>query len=803
MVRGDWRYLLAIFTSLLLLAVMAAATAAQPAGLLAFVGADPAGWLLFTALFVFTMTVAIPVGGGHINLMPMAALGGLLVLGPLPAAWMAVAGSLMNIGLRRALPRRLDPLSERASPASLLSAGLANAAILAASLLLAGAVYTAAGGALPFNSLAVAQLAPYVVMVITFMALNYALIGGYLTLQGGRPAVRAYRQALPQAASFELALQVGTPLLPLIYTGAGRGAFVLASLALAVASLVVRGQMLTGRRLSQRLADLDTLSAMSSALAASLDLDTILTALRQHLPRVMPAHSLYVALYDPEQDSISFPLAVEEGNVVHWRSRRPAEGLTEHVLRTGQPLLMAGDVSRLANDLGITASGRPSVAWLGVPISAGGETLGVLALQSFDPQADTYTTAHRDLLGTIGSQLALALKNALLYSQTDKALAQRVQQLVSILDTTREGMLLLAPDTEVLAANRAMAGFLGIPEAELAGKVLLDEPALLAGLGLTPQALRQQLAELEGEREQLKDTYQTRLPPARKVERSLAAVRDPSGEIGGWLLVLRDVTEEAALLQLRDDLTHMLLHDLRSPLGSMLTGLALIEQMAQPGERLDDDVRQVVLLAQRSGQHLLRLINQLLEIARLESGSMPLNHQPALPAALLAEAARRQLAAANAAGVSLEVNVADDLPRVNVDTELIARVLDNLADNAIKHSPSRACVRLWTRQGPGGDSVVFGVSDAGPGIPPESVPRLFQKFQPVAPGRGQRPGIGLGLAFCRLVVEAHQGRLWYEMSGTSGSTFAFSLPASRDDEPLRGLPASRELVAPSRHLTEQ
>jgi NtrC-family two-component system sensor histidine kinase KinB len=247
--------------------------------------------------------------------------------------------------------------------------------------------------------------------------------------------------------------------------------------------------------------------------------------------------------------------------------------------------------------------------------------------------------------------------------------------------------------------------------------------------------------------------------------------------VGGWLLILRDVTEEQALTRLRDDLTHMLIHDLRSPLGSVLTSLALIQQVAKPGQPLEPDILELLGLAQASGQQLLRLINQLLEIARLESGAVPLNRRPSLPIDLVEGAAERQRAAAEAASVSVVCEVAPGLETIPVDPELIARVLDNLLDNAIKYSPDGGVVRLWVRPSTLRGLVVFGVRDQGPGIAIEEQDRLFQKFQRVVGQRARRGGTGLGLAFCKLVVEAHQGRIWVDSAPDAGSTFAFSLPA--------------------------
>lgn len=767
------RHALSIAAGLLLLAGLIGLTAALPPARGAWLA-----WLLFTPLFVFTVTFGFPLGGGSVNLMPMIAAGGLLVMGPAAAAWMAYAGSLIQMLVRW---RFAEPLGARRAPGGLwpvAGLGMANATIISLSLLGAAWVYQAAKGPLPLTAFGPAEFAPGVLLVLAFSALNYLLAGGYFALlhPAGPRALRTYTRALPEVAAYEVGPQIFTPLLPLIYNQLGPGIFVLFAGLLVVASLAARSLSLTSQRLKQRLAELDTLGTMGQALAGSLNLDDLLATLRAELPRVVPADGLFVALYDREQDEVSFPLTVEAGRLVQTASRRAGHGLTEHVLRTRQPLLIDENLPEQLIALGVAPLGRPAYSWIGVPLMAGNEALGVLAVQSFQPHGERFTSAHRDLLATIGAQLAVALSNAHLYTQTDQALAQRVQQLSSILQTTGEGILLLDARGQVLTANRALASFLGLAVAELVDRRLAGDAELLARLGLREDDFERDAALLHQGQELVRRTHSVPGPPERPVEHTLAAVRNADGQNVGWLIVLRDLTDERALTRLRDDLTHMLIHDLRSPLGSMQTGLALILQMLRPEQPAEPDVFELLRLAQSSGQHMLRLINQLLEIARLESGAMPLNRQPAAPADLIAATAERLRPVADSATIRLLVEAPPGLPRLPVDVELIGRVLDNLADNALKFSPDGSQVRLWARGDDPAGRVVFGITDGGPGIAAADQAKLFQKFQRVPGVRGRSSGSGLGLAFCKLVIEAHHGHLTVESQPGQGATFAFSLP---------------------------
>ena len=766
------RHSLSIAAGLLLLAALlfTGLTQSRPA-------VDPIAWLLFTGLFLFADNFSFPIGGGFVNLSATAAVGGLLVMGPWAAAWIPLGGSLVNAGLRWAFPARLGEPREAGGWFPMLGIGLANAVLLTLSLLGGAALYRAAGGPLPLANLGPEVIAPYLLLVLGFSVINYILAAVYLLLPGDREALRTYVQALPNVILYEVAPQLFTPLLPLIYNRLGSGPFLFFEAGVAGASLVTRSLATTGQRLERRIAELKTLGTLSQALAASLQMDDLLATVREHLPKIMPVDGLYVALHHPESDEISFPLAVEKGQVLSWPNSSATNGLTEYVLRTRQPLLIPESVAKTVERLGLAPITRPAASWLGVPIVAGSQAMGVLGVYAVDAQAQHLTPADRDLLVTIATQLAVALHNARLYGQTDQALAQRVQQMSSILYTTAEGILLLDASTRVLTANRALAGFVGLPPSDLAGRTLSADDDLLARLGTARAELEADLAELQNGTDLVKHAHTTSTAPAqREVERTLVPVRGGSGDVAGWLMILRDVTEERALGQLRDDLTHMLIHDLRGPLGSILTSLSLIQQMAPAGAPLDAAAIEVLNLARNSGQHLLYMITELLDIARIESGAVPLQRQSVAPAGLLAAAAERLRPAAEAAAIQLVVEAAPGLPDVAIDLDLVRRVLDNLGDNAIKFSPNGTTLRLWTQPGATPGSVLFGFSDQGPGVPADAQKHMFEKFYRLPNIQGRRNGTGLGLAFCRLVVEAHGGEVWVESAPGQGSTFAISLP---------------------------
>jgi signal transduction histidine kinase len=264
--------------------------------------------------------------------------------------------------------------------------------------------------------------------------------------------------------------------------------------------------------------------------------------------------------------------------------------------------------------------------------------------------------------------------------------------------------------------------------------------------------------------------------PERHVERTLAPVRDQEGAIAGWLLLFRDVTEEVELARLRDDMMHMLVHDLRSPLAVLKGSVEVLERSfaRRDVERFDGTLE----MAGRSIDRMLALVNQLLEINDLESGRLAIHPEAVEASRLLESAAERLRPLAVRAELDVGVRADPNLPLLHVDPELVGRVLHNLLDNAIKFTPNGGRIELWAKPPDEVtlDRLLVGVTDDGIGIPPEAQTRLFKKFQQAVSKKGRRVGTGLGLPFCKLAVEAHGGEIWVESEIGKGSTFVMMLP---------------------------
>jgi two-component system sensor histidine kinase/response regulator len=224
------------------------------------------------------------------------------------------------------------------------------------------------------------------------------------------------------------------------------------------------------------------------------------------------------------------------------------------------------------------------------------------------------------------------------------------------------------------------------------------------------------------------------------------------------------------LERLRDDLVHMIVHDMRSPLAVLIAHLDLVSM--DPDASLGPDARDSLREATRGARELNRMANELLDVSKLEEGKMSLERTPCD----LVEVTREVAATLGAWARGRSISVDPSKPIVtSCDRQLIRRVLENLVSNAIKHTPSTGSIHIVVEDL--GKEVRVGVADQGNGVPVDLRSRIFEKFGSAATrADGSYHSVGLGLAFCKLAVEAHGGRIGVDDGPGGGSVFWFDLP---------------------------
>ena len=221
--------------------------------------------------------------------------------------------------------------------------------------------------------------------------------------------------------------------------------------------------------------------------------------------------------------------------------------------------------------------------------------------------------------------------------------------------------------------------------------------------------------------------------------------------------------------KLRDDMRNMIVHDLRTPLTAVIVGVEMLEKDGELNEMQHD----MMTIAAGGGRTLLAMINDLLDVEKMEAGATALQYQDLSASALVAGALAQVASLAVETRTTLVTDVGDDLPLFRGDQNKLSRTLVNLIANAIKFTREGT---VTVSAGHEGENILFAVRDTGSGLPPEAFERIFEKFGQLDPRN--KVGTGLGLAFCKLAVEAHGGKIEVESTMGEGSTFSFTIPLS-------------------------
>ncbi|MDD5657949.1 MAG: ATP-binding protein, partial [Elusimicrobia bacterium] len=348
--------------------------------------------------------------------------------------------------------------------------------------------------------------------------------------------------------------------------------------------------------------------------------------------------------------------------------------------------------------------------------------------------------------------------------QVDRLLAEQ-RKTEAILFSINDGILLCDRESRVQHANRRVRELLGLdPALGLEGKAL-D--------GLLPESpLRAAILQALGDPqpEGFKDVDLS----TDKKRRFLRIIANPmmvpgGGVTMGAVAAVRDVTYEKELDKMKEDFLHYITHDLRNPLGSAM-GFVDVLLKGSVGV-LNPDQHAMVCSIKRSTSRLMGMINNILDIAKMESGKIRLQ----LGTASLAGICGRSISILESLAAQKNVKVTLDAAEefsLDLDGDLIERVVTNLLGNAIKFTPKGGAITIAVRDAR--SAVEVRVEDTGEGIPPEFLDRIFQKFEQVT---GQkRGGTGLGLTIARFFIESHLGRIWVESEVGRGSRFCFTIP---------------------------
>jgi signal transduction histidine kinase/CheY-like chemotaxis protein len=418
------------------------------------------------------------------------------------------------------------------------------------------------------------------------------------------------------------------------------------------------------REVRQRAAELSTVNAIGHALGSQLEVQSLIELIGNKVREVFNAPVAYVAMLDRAAGLIRFPYGYGDTfPVLHL-----GEGLTSRVLLSGEPLLINQDVAGNQRKLGITPRvGAEPASYLGVPISAGGETVGVIGVATTS-EGGRFSEDDLRLLGTIAANVGVALHNARLFEEAAQARAVAEQ------------------------ADAAKSSFLSTVSHEL---------------------------------------------------------RTPLTSVLGFAKIIRRrLTERLYPLITQDD-------------------KKTVQTMKQVTDNLDVVVSE--------GERLTKLINEVLDLAKIEAGKIEWRMETISAAEIIHRAMAATSSLVEHKPVEVVADIPTDLPSFTGDRDRLIQVVINLISNSVKFT-DKGSVTCRARHV--GSELIVSVIDTGLGISKADQPKVFEKFIQVGDTLTDKPkGTGLGLPICKEIVEHHGGRIWVESEPGIGSTFSFALPA--------------------------
>ena len=425
-----------------------------------------------------------------------------------------------------------------------------------------------------------------------------------------------------------------------------------------------------------------------------------------------------------------------------------------------EPLRVA-DFRAHARGLGLPDIGSPlgpEGSFLGAPIRLHGAHAGHFFL-SYKQGGEEFTQEDEETLVLFAAQAALALANARRHREEQGARAD----LETLIDTSPIGVVVLDAITGLPKSfNREARRMVdSLREPDQTPEQLLEVLTCVRADGREVSLQEFPMAELLSAGETVRAEEMTmRVPGGRSVTVLVNATPILFGEgvVKSVVVTLQDMAGVRELERLRADFLAMVSHELRTPLTSINGSAAAI---LNGGPDLDPAVvRQFARIIAEQGDHLNSLVSDLLDVARIETGELPVSPEPAEVAALVD---RARNAFISAVGRNfLEIDIEPDLPLVLADRRRTVQVIGNLLSNAARNSPESSVIRVTAARRD--VYVAISVSDQGRGIPEEDLPQLFQKFSRVQVEE-QGGDTGLGLAICKGIVEAHGGRIWAESDG--------------------------------------
>ncbi|HZD11861.1 MAG TPA: ATP-binding protein [Candidatus Binatia bacterium] len=526
-----------------------------------------------------------------------------------------------------------------------------------------------------------------------------------------------------------------------------------------------------------RLDELSTLLQTSAAVVSTLELQTVLDRILEEVEHLLGVQMCAIYALDEVQgtfriqasrgleESYTLGTAIDPGD---------HESVTMRAIHNGKPVQVSDtetSPSFAIRRVRARAGGYRSV--LGVPLNT--TYAPPSALLVFRPDAHVFSEREIDLLASFANHAAMAIENATLYTRSDMRLQEQTRRLEALIQSMKDGLILEDLDGRVLYANRRIEQLSGLAGASIRQASVDELMTAIVSQAKDPQAAMLALRESTEENGSRQSEFALNLPSGTcHLRIRVFDVTDAGNVPIGRGRVLQDITQRRRLDRMKSSLISTVSHELRTPLAAIKGYASTL--LAEDVEWDRQSQREFLTVISDETDHLSELVNDLLDMSRIEAGNLEVRRQTCDLRELVEQAAQR---AHPQPGENLHMLLPENLPTLIADPQRIEVVLRNLIENAAKYSNGNGPITVRARWDE--SEIIVCVEDEGPGIPSEHSEHIFDSFYRVEDGLTRtQAGAGLGLAIAQGFVRAHGGEIWIEPR-TSGTAVAFSLPLNGVD----------------------
>jgi PAS domain S-box-containing protein len=524
--------------------------------------------------------------------------------------------------------------------------------------------------------------------------------------------------------------------------------------------------------IAERMQEQSTLLETSTAVVSSLDPETVLNQILEQMGRLLQIKMYAVIALD--ETNGSFRIRASRGlsrQFTEQLSIQPSEpdSVTMRALHAKEPIQVSDtetDPSYVIRRQRARMEGFRAI--LAVPLNT--QYAPPTALLVFHPTPHVFTHNELQLLTSFANHAAMAIENAVLFERSDMRLREQTQRLEALVQSLRDGLILTDLHGKVIYANKRLGELADISTKNLTG---LHADQILARIidkaSGKPNNKNQVQRILNKKGEKKIEFTQNVRDQTIHLRLEVFNVNDEEGIPIGHGIFFHDITADRELDRMRSSLVSMVSHELRTPLAAIKGYVSTM--LADDVEWDRASQREFLTIISDESDRLTNLVNNLLDLSRIEVGSLKLSREKCDVREIIQSASKgARLTPKN----QLKVNIEPELSDVYADPLRLESILRNLIENSIKYAGEAANIKVEVNRN--GREIIFRVSDDGPGIPLREGQRIFERFYRVDDSLTRlTSGAGLGLAICQGLVRAHGGRIWTEPQD-SGTCVAFTIP---------------------------